>query len=57
MHSPRDIAAIPAVVLLPSREQQFRYRLVENHFRLMYIAGFRMASEYDSETAKWEEFD
>jgi hypothetical protein len=55
--APRDIVAIPVVALLPSREQQFRYRLVENHFRLMYIAGFRMASEYDSETAKWEELD
>lgn len=55
--APRDIAAIPVVALLPSREQKFRYRIYENQFRLMYIAGFRMASEYDSEKAKWEELD
>ncbi len=54
---PRDIAAIPTVALIPSREQKFRYRLVENQFRLMYVAGFRMASEFDSEKAKWEELD
>jgi len=54
---PRDIAAIPAVALVPSREQKFRYRLVENDFRLVYFAGFRLASEYDSQSGKWAEFD
>jgi len=54
---PRDIAAIPVVALNPSSDQKFRYRISENNFRLMYIAGFRMASEYDSESAKWEELD
>jgi hypothetical protein len=54
---PRYIAAIPAAALWPSREQKFKYRLSENNFRLMYVSGFRMASEYDSETSKWEELD
>ena len=55
--APRDIAAIPVVALAPASERKFRYRLMENHFRLMYVSGFRMASEYDSEKAKWETLD
>ena len=54
---PRDLAAIPMVALMPSSKQKFKYRIFENNFRLMYVAGFRMASEYDSENAKWEELD
>ena len=54
---PRDIAAVPTVALLPSHEQKFRYRIIEKHFRLMYLSGFRMGSEYDSEKRKWEELD
>jgi len=54
---PRDIAAIPMVALMPGSDQKFRYRISENHFRLMYVAGFRMASEYDSENAQWKELD
>ena len=46
--APRDIAAIPVVALAPSSKLKFRYRLVENHFRLMYVAEFRMAREYES---------
>ena len=43
--------------LAPGSERKFRYRLMENHFRLMYVSGFRMASEYDSEKTKWETLD
>jgi hypothetical protein len=54
---PRNIAAIPMVALMPGSNQKFKYRIFENNFRLMYVAGFRMASEYDSENAKWAELD
>ncbi len=55
--APRDITQIPEVALAPSSGRKFHYRLVENQFRLMYVIGFRMASEYDSEKAKWESLD
>lgn len=54
---PRDMTAIPEVTLNPVREGKFRYRSNGNSFRLMYVTGFRMGYEYDSETAKWEALD
>ena len=55
--APRDIAAVPLVALSPIHEQKFRYRLMENSFRLMFVTGIRAAKEYDSEKGTWESLD
>ena len=55
--APRDIAAIPLVALRPGSELMFRYRLIGDHFRLMYATGIRAGQEYDSEKGRWEALD
>jgi hypothetical protein len=54
---PRDVAAVPVPASPPGSPRKFHYRLSGEHFRLMYVTGFRMGSEFSSENGKWEALD